>query len=51
MKDIKKPEFMLEAMRGRRGFIAVLEILIAICGQFDRNVHWYDSFNDRLFRE
>lgn len=30
MKDIKKPEFMLEAMRGRRGFIAVLEILIAI---------------------
>ena len=20
MKDIKKPEFMLEAMRGRRGF-------------------------------
>ena len=30
MKDIKKPEFMLEAMRGRRGFIAVLEMLIAI---------------------
>ena len=30
MKDIKKPEFMLEAMRGRRGFIAVLEILLSL---------------------
>ncbi|MCH5268541.1 MAG: CPBP family intramembrane metalloprotease [Lachnospiraceae bacterium] len=29
MRDIKKPEFMLEALRGRRGFIAILEILIA----------------------
>ena len=29
MKDIKKPGFMLEALRGRRGFTAILEILIA----------------------
>ena len=53
MKDIKKPEFMLEAMRGRRGFIAARDVDrdCSLCGQFDRNVHWYDSFNDRLFRE
>ena len=48
MKDIKKPEFMLEAMRGRRGFIAVLEILIAIVvfvtrmKQESNSVEWRD---------
>ena len=41
MKDIKKPEFMLED----------IDCDCSLCGQFDRNVHWYDSFNDRLFRE
>lgn len=29
MKDIKKPDFMQKAMQGRRGHIAVIEILIA----------------------
>ena len=29
MKDIKKPDFMQRAMQGRRGHIAVIEILIA----------------------
>ena len=28
MKDIKKPEFMLEAMRGRRGFIELYSYMI-----------------------
>lgn len=30
MREIKKPEFMLEALRGRRGFIMILELLIFV---------------------
>lgn len=30
MREIKKPDFMLEALRGRRGFIMILELLIFI---------------------
>ena len=52
MKDIKKPEFMLKR-RTERVYRRARDVDrdCSLCGQFDRNVHWYDSFNDRLFRE